>query len=127
MFAPARAVTSCRHGRARTVYHVGLARPSVGDCFAPFLLSDISGVIDNLKDYSLMKKELKGRWKLTFVRRFDGDTWQTVSEYHEGMMIQFFSDKPKINHERYTIQQISDNYIRLTNKSQTIRIEFKRV
>ncbi len=74
-----------------------------------------------------MKAELKGRWKLTFVRRFDGNTWQTVSEYHEGMMIQFFSDKPKINHERYCFDVITHDYVRLTNKSQTIRIEFKRV
>ncbi len=74
-----------------------------------------------------MKAELKGMWRLMFIRHFDGETWRVVSEYHEGMMTQFFSDKPKINHERYTIQQISDNYIRLTNKSQTIRIEFERV
>ncbi len=66
-------------------------------------------------------------WRLMFIRHFDGETWRVVSEFHDGILVRIYSSKPKINHETYKIQQISDNYIRLTNNSQTIRIEFERV
>ncbi len=74
-----------------------------------------------------MKAELKGRWKLVFVRKYDGETWQTISEYHNGLTVLFHSNRITINHKGYTFQTINDGYVRFHNKADTLRLEFKRV
>ncbi len=81
----------------------------------------------NLKRKHPMEKELKGKWRLTFVKRFNGKTWETISRYHKGMTIKFHTQYPQINGERYQMQLIPDDYLILSNSSDTIRIEFKRV
>ncbi len=74
-----------------------------------------------------MENELKGMWRLTFVKRFNGKTWETISRYHKGMTIKFHTQYPQINGERYQMQLIPGDYLILSNPSDTIRIEFARM
>ncbi len=74
-----------------------------------------------------MEKELKGKWRLLFIHVLNNDTWELVSKYHHGMTIKFHTRFPRINGERYQIHIITEDFIRLTNPSDTIRFELQKM